>query len=203
MSLVYTSLLQNRTCPERSATQTCPRTSGCVNGRRICCLPVRRRRSRGRAPGPRRRLRRSPALGSAARGGGAAAFAARRPLRRQGSTRGAWGACYHLAMRAATKCRLPSRLPGDAVEAAAPFSSRFCMRSAASPAHFFGGGRHLADTRAARTRTEASEGVPQDISQERVPRHYWKATRKPQSSAGAKQAGSAPTRDAPARQPTE
>ena len=51
---------------------------------------------------------------------------------------GSQSACYHLAMRAATKCRLPSRLPGDAVEAAAPFSSRFRMRSAARcPSPFF------------------------------------------------------------------
>ena len=64
------------------------------------------------------------------------AAARRRLLRDDGSgtaqpeAHGCQSACYHLAMRAATKCRLPSRLPGDAVEAAAPFSSRFRMRSA-------------------------------------------------------------------------
>ena len=62
--------------------------------------------------------------------------ASRRLLRGDGGgtaqpeAHGCQSACYRLAMRAATKCRLPSRLPGDAVEAAAPFSSRFRMRSA-------------------------------------------------------------------------
>jgi hypothetical protein len=85
--------------------------------------------------------------------------ASRRLLRGDGGgtaqpeAHGCQSACYRLAMRAATKCRLPSRLPGDAVEAVAPFSSRFRMRSAARcPAHFF----VVADTGAAsRTRTAA------------------------------------------------
>ena len=91
MSLVYTSRPRHKTCPGRSARRTCPRILGCAGGRRICWSS--RRRSRGRARGPRRRLRRSPALVSGARGGGVAASLAvsaarwrrwRPPCRRRG-----------------------------------------------------------------------------------------------------------------------
>ena len=116
---------------------------------------------------------------------------------------GCQSACYHLAMRAATECRLPSRLPGDAVEAAAPFSSRFRMRSAARwPAHFFGGGRTGA---ASRTRTAARAVLDclQNAHERRLSRRPLENPLGLHSRRWGKQAGSVPTRDAPTRQPTE
>ena len=74
MSLVCTSLLQNRTCPERSARRTFLHIWACVNGRRTGRrFLVSRRRSRGRALGPRRRAVRERSFSASDVRGGAAA----------------------------------------------------------------------------------------------------------------------------------